>query len=62
MKIELNKIYQYIDTKLYYIARLLNISETGTLTQTIIKDGIHTRAEAIAVKKLLDSYGLKGKP
>lgn len=62
MKIELNKVYQYTDTKLYYIARLLHISETGTIHQTIIKDRIHTRAEAIVVKKLLDSYGLKGKP
>lgn len=60
MKLKLYEIGQYTDTKRFYISRLKDIDDHGTITRTIVQEGMRTSEEAHALKAELDSKGLKG--
>ena len=59
MRIELYEYARYTDTGRYYISRLYSISEQGTISRTIVREDIRTKAEALTLLKEYNKLGLR---
>jgi hypothetical protein len=57
MRLSLYSIGQYTDTKKYYIMRLSEVSDYGSITHKIILDSIDTKKNANALLKYANSLG-----
>ena len=59
MKLDLYVYSRYTDTGRYYIARLDQITDYGTISRVIVRDGIRTKTEALALLKEYNRLGLR---